>query len=131
MTGGWLGAVGQLLVVLGVALVAVGALGLLRLPDAYLRANAVTKAAALGLVLLLLGAAVLVPGVEATAVLLVAAALQLFTVPVAGYAVGVAAHRSGAPFDPRTQRDDLRPASPQREAEPSLELDDDGGGAPG
>lgn len=105
MTGGWAGVAGQVLVVLGVALVAVGALGLLRLPDVYARANAVTKAAALGLVLLLGGAALLVPGVEATAVLLVAAALQLFTVPLAGYAVGVAAHRSGAPFDPRTRHE--------------------------
>ena len=106
MTGGALGAVGQVLVVLGVALIAVGALGLLRLPDAYLRANAVTKAAALGLVLVLLGAAVLAPGLHAVLVLLVAAALQLFTVPVAGYAVGSAAWRARAPMDPRTQREE-------------------------
>lgn len=106
LTGGALGVVGQLLVVLGVALIAVGAIGLLRLPDAYLRANAVTKAAALGLVLVLLGAAVLAPGVGAVLVLLVAAALQLFTVPVAGYAVGSAAWRARAPMDPRTQREE-------------------------
>ncbi|MBF5083226.1 monovalent cation/H(+) antiporter subunit G [Quadrisphaera sp. INWT6] len=106
LTGGALGVVGQLLVVLGVALVAVGALGLLRLPDAYLRANAVTKAAALGLVLVLLGTAVLAPGLDAVLVLLVAAALQLFTVPVAGYAVGSAAWRARAPMDPRTQREE-------------------------
>lgn len=126
MTGGWVGAVGQVLVVLGTALVAVGAVGLLRLPDVYTRANAVTKAAALGLVLLLVGAALLVPGVEATAVLLVAAALQLFTVPVAGYAVGAAARRSRAPFDPRTRRDDLPGSGPQREGEDSRDTDGDG-----
>jgi multicomponent Na+:H+ antiporter subunit G len=106
MTGGALGVVGQLLVVLGVALIAVGALGLVRLPDAYLRANAVTKAAALGLVLVLLGAAVLAPGLDAVVVLVVAAALQLFTVPVAGYAVGGAAWHARAPMDPRTQREE-------------------------
>jgi len=105
-TAGALGVVGQLLVVLGVALIAVGALGLLRLPDAYLRANAVTKAAALGLVLVLLGTAVLAPGLDAVVVLLVATALQLFTVPVAGYAVGAAARRARAPMDPRTQREE-------------------------
>ncbi|MGQ7295831.1 cation:proton antiporter [Quadrisphaera sp. KR29] len=95
--------VGQLFVALGGLLIAVGAVGMVRLPDVYLRANAVTKAAALGLVLVLLGAAVLVPGVRATVVLLVAAALQLFTVPVAGYAVGAAALRSHAALDARSQ----------------------------
>jgi multicomponent Na+:H+ antiporter subunit G len=126
VTGGWAGVAGQVLVVLGVALVAVGALGLLRLPDAYSRANAVTKAAALGLVLLLAGAALLVPGVEATAVLLVAAALQLFTVPLAGYAVGVAAHRSGAPFDPRTRQETGQDRDDDRSGEDGAEAEDDG-----
>jgi multicomponent Na+:H+ antiporter subunit F len=46
----------------GVALVASAALGLLRLPDAYCRANAVTKAGGLGIVLVLLGVLALRPG---------------------------------------------------------------------
>lgn len=100
---GLLEVAGQLFVALGGLLIAVGAVGLVRLPDVYLRANAVTKAAALGLVLVLVGTAVLVPGVRATVVLLVAAALQLFTVPVAGYAVGAAALREHAHLDERCQ----------------------------
>ena len=51
--------VGDLFVALGVFLIGVAAIGLLRLPDVYNRANAVAKAASLGLVLVLLGVVVL------------------------------------------------------------------------
>ena len=100
-------AVGDVFVSLGVFLIGVAAIGLLRLPDVYNRANAVAKAASLGLVSVLLGVVVLAPGVTAVVVLLVAIALQLFTVPIAGYKIGEAAFLSGAPVTPGTHCDDL------------------------
>ena len=98
---------GDVFVALGVGLIGVAAIGLLRLPDVYNRANAVAKAAGLGLVSVLLGVVVLTPGVTAVVVLLVAIALQLFTVPIAGYKIGEAALLSGAPVAPGTRCDDL------------------------
>ena len=113
--------VGDVFVALGVFLMGVAAVGLVRLPDVYNRANAVTKAASLGLVSVLFGVVVLAPGVTAVVVLLVAIALQLFTVPIAGYKIGEAAFLSGAPFVPGTHCDDLGagygregPSPPQR-----------------
>jgi multicomponent Na+:H+ antiporter subunit G len=91
----------------GTVLVAIAALGLVRLPDAYNRANAVAKAAALGVVCVLLGVLVLMPGVFTTAVLGLGAVLQLLTTPFGAYAVGRAAYRSGAPLARATHRDDL------------------------
>jgi multicomponent Na+:H+ antiporter subunit G len=99
--------VGDAFVLLGVVLIGVAAIGLLRLPDVYNRANAVAKAASLGLVSVLFGVVVLTPGLTAVVVLLVAIALQLFTVPIAGYKIGEAAFLSGAPVAPGTHCDDL------------------------
>lgn len=111
--------VGLVLLVVGALLVGVAALGLLRLPDVYTRANAVTKAAALGLVLVLLGGLALAPEVGSVLTLVVAVALQLFTVPIAGYEVGQAARLSGAPLSPLTDHDEV-----------GLPRADDGAGAP-
>ncbi len=100
---------GDVFVALGVFLIAVAALGLLRLPDVYNRANAVAKAAGLGLVSVLLGVVVLAPSISAVVTLLVAIALQLFTVPIASYKIGEAAYLSGAPMVPGTRRDEVDP----------------------
>ena len=78
---------GQGLLLAGSLLVGVAALGLVRLPDVYSRINAGTKAAALGLVLVLLGGVVLAPTAGSVLVLVVAIALQLFTVPIAGFEI--------------------------------------------
>jgi multicomponent Na+:H+ antiporter subunit G len=99
--------IGDVFVALGVFLIAVAAIGLLRLPDVYNRANAVAKAASLGLVSVLFGVVVLAPSASAVVTLLVAIVLQLFTVPIAGYKIGEAAFLSGAPLAPGTHRDDL------------------------
>lgn len=98
---------GQLLIGLGGFLMVSAAVGMIRLPDVIHRTNAVAKAAVLGLALILLGVVVLMPTplVMVTAALSLAA--QLFTAPVSGYAVGRAAHRSGAPLSPATFRNDL------------------------
>lgn len=98
---------GDVFVALGVFLIAVAAIGLLRLPDIYNRGNAVAKAAGLGLVSVLLGVVVLAPSASAVVTLLVAIALQLFTVPIASYKIGEAAFLSGAPLAPGTHCDEL------------------------
>ncbi|MCZ2838674.1 monovalent cation/H(+) antiporter subunit G [Modestobacter sp. VKM Ac-2985] len=104
---------GQGLAVLGVLLIGAAGVGLVRLPDVYNRANAATKAASLGLVCVLFGVVVLAPGVSAVVTLLVAIALQLFTVPIAGYKIAEAAHRSGAPLAPATVRDERDAPGPE------------------
>ncbi|MEQ3554770.1 monovalent cation/H(+) antiporter subunit G [Pseudonocardia nematodicida] len=107
MTGGLVqNTLGGIIAGAGVLLIVAGAVGLLRLPDVYNRTNAVTKAAGLGIVALLVGAAVLVPEPGVLMVLGVAIALQLFTIPIASFAIGHAAYRSEAPSTPSTLRED-------------------------
>ncbi|WP_409328593.1 monovalent cation/H(+) antiporter subunit G [Trujillonella humicola] len=115
---------GALLVAGGVFLIAVAAIGLLRLPDAYARMNAVTKAASLGVVLAMAGALLITPSWFAVVKLLLAIALQLVTAPVGGFALGRAAYRAGTPLASETRFDELgdaieRAGNPRPVQEPS------------
>lgn len=98
---------GNGLILLGGFLVVTAAVGLIRLPDVFARTNAVAKAGTLGVSSILLGVLVLTPGMGTSVVVALAIAAQLFTAPIAGYAVGRAAYRSGAPLARVTHRDDL------------------------
>lgn len=95
------------LLVVGTGLIAVSALGLIRLPDVYNRMNAVAKAGSLGLICVLLAVLLLVPGIRTAVVVLVAAGLQLVTAPVGGYALARAAYRAGSPLADITRYDEL------------------------
>lgn len=99
---------GDVLAVTGTTLVAIAAIGLLRLPDAYNRANAVSKAASLGVVCVLLGVLVLMLTPSTAAILGLSVILQLLTTPFGAYAAARAAYRSGAPFIAATRREDSR-----------------------
>jgi len=109
---------GDVLVSLGCALIAIAAVGLLRLPDAYNRANAVSKAAALGVVCVLLGALVLVLTPASAVILGLAVILQLLTTPFGAYAAARAAYRSSAPFDAATRNQAPPPPAASAEPEP-------------
>jgi multicomponent Na+:H+ antiporter subunit G len=103
---------GGVLVALGVGLVAAAGIGLLRLPDAYTRMSAVTKAASLGVVLVLLGALALAPSWGNAAKVLVAVVLQLVTAPAGGFAIGRAAYRARSPLAALTGYDELAGSGP-------------------
>ncbi len=86
--------VAGVLLLLGAAFVAVSALGLVRLPDVYLRMHSVAKAGALGCGLILLGVVFALPSV-AVLLRVVGAILFVFvTTPVASHLIGRAAHRT-------------------------------------
>jgi multicomponent Na+:H+ antiporter subunit G len=104
---------GGVLLVLGTFLIASAGVGMIRLPDIYNRTNAVAKAATLGVALVLAGVLVLRPTVVTAVTVVLAIAAQLFTAPIAGYAVGRAAYRSRAPLASITHRDDLADRSPR------------------
>lgn len=99
--------VGHTLISVGALLIAAAAVGMIRLLDTYNRTNAVAKGATLGVLCVVLGTMVLIPSPTVIVTGALAIAAQLFTAPIAGYAVGRAAYRSGVPLTPRTHRDDL------------------------
>lgn len=109
--------VGGILIALGVGLTVTAGIGLLRFPDIYTRANASTKAAGLGVALVLLGVAFLFNTPEAWVKMTIAIVMQFATAPVAGHVIGRAAYRAGTPLWEGTHIDDL--AAFQREQTPT------------
>lgn len=108
---------GNVLVVVGTLFVLLAALGIFRFPDVLTRTSASTKAAGLGVSLVLAGAAFLFGTPEAAVKLGLAVILQFLTAPVSGHVIGRAAYRSGAPLWEGTHTDDLRTYYAEREPE--------------
>lgn len=99
--------VAGVLVVVGGALGALGAVGLRRFPDVFARMHAATKPATLGLVLVMAGAALRVADPADVAKLLLVAVLQLLTGPAGAHMVGRAAYWAGTELGPETVVDEL------------------------
>jgi multicomponent Na+:H+ antiporter subunit G len=114
----WSDLIGGVFATTGIALIAIAGLGLLRLPDTYNRINAVTKAATLGVIGVLIGVMIIKPSVTSIGLLAPAIILQLLTTPFGSYAVGRAAHRSSSPLAPITHHDELHRPPPAYRAGP-------------
>ncbi len=101
----WSVAVG-FLAIAGAGLVALAGLGLIRLPDPLTRASAVSKAAALGLLLVIIAAIINDWSARSVIVLALVLVAHLVTVPLSGLALGRAAYRSGTARPPVTTIDE-------------------------
>jgi multicomponent Na+:H+ antiporter subunit G len=88
--------VGWVLCVLGVVVLLIAGIGLVRLPDALARQHAATKAATLGLGLLILGTVLAAGRWDWAPRLLLLLALLLMTLPLASHALARAAAREKA-----------------------------------
>lgn len=86
-----------LLLLAGVALMALAGVGLLRLPDFLCRSHAVAKGMTLGIVLILGATALQTDSEPARIKLLLAMAFQLGTIPVASHVLGLLAYRKNLP----------------------------------
>ncbi|WP_070399616.1 monovalent cation/H(+) antiporter subunit G [Hydrogenophaga sp. PML113] len=107
---GW---IGSALLLGGALLCLLAALGVLRLPDFFMRMHAATKAGVAGSGLVLLGVAAL-QGDTATWVKAALAVLfLLLTTPVAGHLIGRAGYVSGVPLWRGTREDALRGVLPR------------------
>lgn len=95
------------LMLAGGVLALIAALGLQRFDDVFARMHAATKPATMGLALILVGTALVVPGPGPVAKLLLVIILQFMTAPVGAHLVGRAAFRAGTELDPETVFDEL------------------------
>lgn len=100
----WVSAV---LAVLGAGLGAVGGLGLVRLPDVFARMHAATKAPTMGLVLVVVAAALRVGHASDLGLLALVLFLQFLTAPVGAHLVGRAAYDAGGLLSEDTVLDEL------------------------
>jgi multicomponent Na+:H+ antiporter subunit G len=100
--------IGSFLVLLGAVFLFSAGLGMLRMPDAFTRIQAGTKASTLGNMLVLVGIAFYHP--DWSLKLLIVIYFVLLTNPISSHALGRAAHAIGTPMTPATVTDALRDA---------------------
>jgi multicomponent Na+:H+ antiporter subunit G len=100
-------AVGAVLLIAGGFFVLVAALGVLRLPDAFMRMHAATKAGTLGAGLVLVAAAVVFGELAVAVKGIVVFLFLLLTAPVAAHVLGRAAYYDRVTLWDRTHHDDL------------------------
>ena len=99
---------GTILMIIGFFFIFIAGIGLLRMPDLYLRMSAATKASTLGLGLILLGA-IAYFGELAVASRVVATIIFVFlTAPVSAHMIGRAAYSNGVPLWEETEIDELK-----------------------
>ena len=84
-----------LLIIVGTVVMLISAIGIIRFPDFYLRMSAITKAATLGLFLLLIGLAIFFnrPGISIKSFIIIL--LILLSNPVGAHAIARAAYMNG------------------------------------
>lgn len=97
----------QALVIVGCALIALAGIGVVRLGDVLARLHAMSKASALGILLVLSGAALSVDNADDVTSLVLAAILQLMTLPVAVTLISRAAYGAGEAVAPVDTVDEL------------------------
>jgi multicomponent Na+:H+ antiporter subunit G len=101
-------AVSSVLLLIGALFMFLAALGVLRMPDVFMRMHSSTKSATLGVGCVLLGVALYFDNFT-VAVRALAVIVFLFgTAPVAAHMLGRAAYFSGVPLWEGTLSDDLR-----------------------
>jgi multicomponent Na+:H+ antiporter subunit G len=101
-------ALAALFVLVGSALMFIAALGVVRMPDVYVRLQASTKAASLGAGCLLVALALQFGDLSVSARAVLAIVFIFLTVPVSGHMIARAAYLVGAPLWSETRWDELR-----------------------
>lgn len=107
MIGTIVDAIGLLLIILGVIFVLIAGIGVLRMPDIFLRMSASTKAATLGLMLIMVGTAVYFGTVGIASRAIATAIFVLLTAPVSAHLIGRAAYSDRVKLWEKTQLDEL------------------------
>lgn len=96
------------LIVAGAFFVMVSGVGVVRLPDLFMRMHAATKAGTLGAGLVLFAAAVFFGDITVIVKGIVVFMFLLLTAPVAAHVLGRAAYYDGVALWDRTELDELR-----------------------
>lgn len=99
--------IGGIIILIGAAFSLIAGIGLVRLPDLYLRMHAATKAGTLGAGLVLIALALEAQQLEVAARAGTGVLFMLFTAPIAAHLLGRAGYLSGAPLWSRTRFNEL------------------------
>lgn len=97
-----------ILLTVGSLFTVIAAVGIVRMPDFYMRISATTKASTLGVTFILGATALYFNDAAVSGKIIAIIAFIVLTTPVAAHMIGRAAHRSGVPLWHGSVRDDLK-----------------------
>jgi len=97
-----------ILLIAGSVLILISAIGILRMPDTFLRMSATSKSSTLGFSLLILGAIFFFSDFGITFRMLATILIIFATAPIAANLIGKAAYKSGSKLWHKTKSDDLK-----------------------
>lgn len=95
--------ISAVVIIVGVLFVVIGAVGLLRLPDFYIRISAITKAATVGVACIMIGVAFYFNEISMAFKAFAVILFLLITSPIAAHIIGKAAYNSGVPLWKKTE----------------------------
>jgi multicomponent Na+:H+ antiporter subunit G len=95
----------------------ISAIGLLRLPDFYIRISAITKAISLGITMILLGIGIYFNNLIVGGKVILIILFMFLTSPVAAHIIAHAAIKKKVPFWGKTLLDEFRPYMKKKEEE--------------
>ncbi|MCW5732218.1 MAG: monovalent cation/H(+) antiporter subunit G [Alphaproteobacteria bacterium] len=90
----------------GSAFALVAAIGIVRMPDLFIRMHAASKAGTLGAGLILLGVAVLANDASVSVRAVIAIVFIMLTAPIAAHLLGRAAYKTGVPLWQKSELDE-------------------------
>lgn len=101
-------AISAILLTLGALLMLLAGIGLLRMPDVFLRMSATSKAATLGVILIMVAAAVYFNDLGVTARAIGIVIFIILTAPISAHMIGRAAYITGEKLWSETKIDELK-----------------------
>jgi len=97
-----------ILLITGSVLILISAIGILRMPDTFLRMSATSKSSTLGFSLFILGAVFFFGDFGITFRMLATILIIFITAPIAANLIGKAAYKAGSKLWHKTKSDDLK-----------------------
>ncbi|MDX9846358.1 MAG: monovalent cation/H(+) antiporter subunit G [Tenuifilaceae bacterium] len=103
--------ISSILISAGGLFIVIAAIGILKLPDFYIRMSAITKAGTMGVGLIAIGIAIYFNDTKIAIKSFVVVSFMILTAPVAAHIIARAAYRQGVPFWGNNLVDELNEAS--------------------
>jgi multicomponent Na+:H+ antiporter subunit G len=109
--------VSSFFIMAGVLFIVISSIGLLRLPDFYIRISVITKAITLGISLMLIGIGIYFNDLVMVTKVMVIICFMMITAPVSAHIIARAAVRNKVPFWGKTLLDEFQPYLEKEQAE--------------
>src|SRR5690554_7348448 len=110
----------MVIISLGTLFILLAAIGLVRMPDLYLRMSVTTKAATLGVGLILIGLALHYMETSITTQVIAIIVFLLLTVPISAHVIGRASYFIGVPMWKKTKIDRSEEHTSELQSRPHL-----------